>query len=143
MFFVVAHHVFERGGDAVVKVWRARGQSAQGRRLEETKIIPMPRDVAKARVGQLSRFASLLIAESVERQIRRARFRRRGVDVEHSVVEAGSVVYGVVTCVAALVADVGPVEYFLPTSDLRALRVRIIHPSIKEIETPFILLHGG
>src|SRR5262245_14988688 len=54
---VVAHHVLERRGDAVVEVRRPRRQRAERRRLEPPEIVPQPSDVTAARVGQLTLLA--------------------------------------------------------------------------------------
>src|SRR5215510_1809479 len=142
MSLVVANHIFDRRGDSVVEVRRARGERAQGRRLEATEVIPKPGDVAPPRVGQLASLTRRSVAESVERQVRGARLGRRGPDVEQEVVDVGTVVRRVVAAVASTSAEAGfIVEQLLASSDLRAPWVPVTGPGVEQIEPTRGLRH--
>src|SRR5262245_24668955 len=142
MSFVVANHIFDRRGDSIVEVRRARGEGAESRRLEATEVTPKPGDVAPPRVGQLASLARRSIAESVERQVRCARLGRRGSDVEQEVVDVGSVVRRVVAAVARTSAEAGfIVEQLLASSDLRAPWVPVTGPGVEQIEPTRGLRH--
>src|SRR5262245_264133 len=142
MSLVVANHIFERRGDSVVEVRRARGEGAQSRRLEATEVIPKPGDVASPRVGQLASLARRSVAESVEWQVWSARLGRRGSDVEQEVVDVGTVVRRAVAAVARASAEAGfIVEQLLASSDLCAPWVPVTGPGVEEIEPTRGLRH--
>src|SRR5262245_52779961 len=124
MSLIVADHVFEGRGGAVMEIRRARRESAQRRRLEAAEIIPKPGNLATSRIGQLANLARCFVAESVKRQVGRARLSRGYANVEEQIVDVRAVVHRIMATVACASAEAGfSVEQLLSASDLPAARV--------------------
>lgn len=60
--FIEVHHLAQVGGEAVVEVWRSRGQAAQDRALELADVDPPAREQSAAGVGRLAGLACLVVA---------------------------------------------------------------------------------
>jgi hypothetical protein len=83
----------------VMEVRRSGGQRSQRWRLELSKIVPQPGDVSLTRIRQLPLFPYYSVADGVQRQVRRPRLRRGGMNVEQQVIEVRAVVRGIVAAV--------------------------------------------
>ena len=62
---VMANHVLERRGDAVVGVRRSRGKRTECRGLESAEVAPDPGDVPATRIGELLELAGRASLECV------------------------------------------------------------------------------
>src|SRR5579884_3547339 len=90
--------LLQRGRRAVVEVGRPRGQPTQRRAFELTDVGPFAGKKRAARIGGVDERAGGMVAQGIERQVRRAPARVRYADVQRygqgMVADVGRVVTG-------------------------------------------------
>src|SRR4051794_34155900 len=114
---VEANHLVQVLRRAVVEIRRSRRERTQRRPLEAADVLPAARDEGTARIGRLDRRAGSLVAQRVERHVRRAPTRIGEADVERQW-------HRVIACVRGVVAsragaeDGGNVQVVIETLDV-------------------------